>query len=171
MVNLRPAKKADFKQIMDLICQARVHLKKLGVEQWQGEYPDRACIEEDILLARGYMLEVDQTAAGYLVIDFDGEPSYESLKGQWKSQKPYGVIHRLTVADAYKGRGLSAEAFRLTEELCSARGIQSIKVDTDENNEAMKHVLDRCGYSYCGTICFDKSEKIAYEKLIEKTIL
>ncbi|MDD3410798.1 MAG: GNAT family N-acetyltransferase [Eubacteriales bacterium] len=149
-----------------LIDEAKAHLKELGVNQWQTGYPDRTCIRQDIERSRGYFLTDGSAPLAYLCIDFDGEPAYDHLQGEWERQPPYAVVHRLAVGEAYRGRGLASEAFRLTEALCRARGVRSIRVDTDEDNAAMKHILTRNGFAFRGTIWFDNSVKIAYEKTI-----
>lgn len=41
-----------------------------------------------------------------------------------------------------------------------------MKVDTDADNKMMQQALKKFGFTYCGTVCFDNSEKIAFEKLI-----
>ena len=56
--------------------------------------------------------------------------------------------------------------FRFAEELCRERDIRSIRVDTDADNRMMQRVLEKQGFTYCGTVCFDNSEKIAFEKLL-----
>ncbi len=30
-----------------------------------------------------------------MCVDFEGEPAYKNIKGAWKSNKIYAVIHRL----------------------------------------------------------------------------
>lgn len=150
---------------MEIICQAKAHLKKLGVNQWQSGYPDEVCIQNDIAQQKAYFLVENSNIVGYLCIDFDGEPSYTTLKGQWKSDQPFAVVHRLCISDSFKGKGLCAQAFALTEQLCLQKGIHSIKIDTDDANLSMKHILQKSGFVYCGTICFDNSEKIAFEKI------
>lgn len=62
--------------------------------------------------------------------------------------------------------GLASQVFEETERLARSREIHSFKVDTDNDNQIMKHLLERNGFQFCGTICFDNSEKIAFEKLI-----
>ena len=42
------------------------------------------------------------------------------------------------------------------------RRMESFRIDTDENNEVMKHLLTKNGFTYCGTIWFDNSVKTAY---------
>lgn len=47
-----------------------------------------------------------------------------------------------------------------------AKGISNFRVDTDEANKIMQHVLKKNGFTYCGVIWFDNSQKIAFEKRI-----
>ena len=164
---LKRAEEEDFPSAMRLIDEAKAFLKGLGVDQWQTGYPDARCIQEDIARRRGYFIADGARLCAYLCIDFDGEPAYDHLAGEWESEPPYAVVHRLAVGDECKGRGLASAAFRLTQALCEAKGVRSIRVDTDENNAAMKHILQKNGFAYRGTIWFDNSVKIAYEKRLD----
>lgn len=76
------------------------------------------------------------------------------------------AVHRLALDASVRGRGLASQVFEETERLARSREIHSFKVDTDNDNQIMKHLLERNGFQFCGTICFDNSEKIAFEKLI-----
>ena len=76
------------------------------------------------------------------------------------------VVHRLALDASVRGRGLASQVFEETERLARSREIHSFKVDTDNDNQIMKHLLEKNGFQFCGTICFDNSEKIAFEKLI-----
>lgn len=154
-----------------LIEQAKAFLKAQGIDQWQKGYPDAACIQNDIACGKGYfLLNEDSKIAAYMCIDFDGEPAYDELKGAWLTAKDacYGVVHRLAVDSAYRGKGLASIAFELVQQMCKEKGIGSIRIDTDADNEIMKHLLARNGFTYCGLIRFDNSDKIAYEKVLYK---
>ena len=165
-MELRTAAPEDLGKIMELIDQAKAFLKRNGVDQWQNGYPDQTCIEEDIRKGRGYLCIQDQDVAGYVCIDFEGEPAYDTLDGKWLSIQPYVAVHRLALDASVRGRGLASQAFEETERLARSREIHSFKVDTDNDNQIMKHLLEKNGFQFCGTICFDNSEKIAFEKLI-----
>ena len=114
----------------------------------------------------GYVMEVDGQVRGYACISFAGEPCYNELAGKWLSDLPYGVVHRMAIDDVCKGKGAAPAFFRFAEELCRERDIRSIRVDTDADNRMMQRVLEKQGFTYCGTVCFDNSEKIAFEKLL-----
>lgn len=165
-MKFRPASQADIERIMELIRQAIDHLKRCGVDQWQKGYPDRASIQADIDEQTGYLLADGTQAVGYMCVSFDGEPAYGSIDGAWKSLQDYAVIHRMAIDDSAKGRGLASTMMEFAETLCVLRGIRSIKVDTDMDNHAMRHILEKNGYQYCGLIRFDNSDKIAFEKLL-----
>lgn len=159
------AQQKDLGRIMELIGQAKEHLKENGVDQWQQGYPDQSSIQQDINNKTGFLCAQGDKMIGYLCIDFNGEPAYDNLKGRWLSSRPYAVVHRLALDNTARGQGLSAKVMGLAEELCLKSHIHSIKIDTDQDNEVMKHILHKNGFQFCGTIWFQNSEKIAYEKL------
>ncbi|MGE1062527.1 GNAT family N-acetyltransferase [Megasphaera paucivorans] len=163
-MELRLAQASDINRIYEIIMQGRNFLKRCGVNQWQNGYPNKENIMEDIERQTGYMLCDAEKSAAYACIDFDGEPAYDHLRGTWLDQNDYAVIHRMAVDDSYKGQGLAKQFFEKIETFVCARGILSIRVDTDNDNSIMKHLIEKSGYVYCGTIWFDNSIKIAYQK-------
>ncbi|WP_305768815.1 GNAT family N-acetyltransferase [Candidatus Epulonipiscium viviparus] len=151
---------------MKIIDDAKLHLREQGIDQWQNGYPDYDCIAKDILAKRGYFLSCNDDILGYLCIDFDGEPAYETLRGTWHSNEKYVVMHRLALAANARGTGITSEVFNLVCELSIAKNIHNFRVDTDADNTKMQHILQKNGFQYCGTIWFDNSEKIAFDKVI-----
>lgn len=168
MVSLLAAKETEQDQAMAFINQAKAYLKTQGIDQWQKGYPDAACIQQDLASGKGFFLLDGAEAVGYLCIDFDGEPAYEGLVGAWQSGPgtAYATVHRMAISSAYRGKGIASLAFALVEKLCHERSISSIRVDTDADNQKMQHILRKSGFAYYGTITFDNSEKIAFEKLL-----
>lgn len=141
-------------------------MKNQGIDQWQHGYPDKNSILQDIHNGKGYFLTDGHDCFAYLCMDFDGEPAYNDIKGKWLTEQDanYMVIHRLAFNERYRGIGLSSAVFNLAEQFCKENRIKSIRVDTDENNQIMQHIMHKVGFTYCGTIWFAGSDKIAYEK-------
>lgn len=166
MMELVPAEKKDLDAAMDMINAAKKYLADCGVDQWQTGYPDEACILQDIHDGTGFFAEEDGQKLGYLCMDFGGEPAYDHLKGEWGTEEPYVVVHRMAFSSDARGKGMSSAVFRLVEEYSRKKDIHSFRVDTDEDNHRMKHILDKNGFTYRGTIWFDNSVKIAYDKTI-----
>lgn len=168
MYKLRNAKAGEETIAMDIINQAKAYLKEQGIDQWQTGYPNMEAILGDIEKQRGYFIMEDDVIFGYACIDYEGEPAYKELQGNWLSDAdaPYVVVHRLAFSKESRGKGLADVAFRLAAEQAKAKGISNFRVDTDEANKIMQHVLQKNGFTYCGVIWFDNSEKIAFEKRI-----
>ncbi len=167
-MKLQIAKEENLELAMNMINAAKQHLKEQGIDQWQNGYPDEACIRRDIANRKGYFLSDGIQALGYLCIDFDGEPAYDELNGKWLSDGQYVVVHRLALSNQARGKGISSTAFQLVEQYAIEKGITAFRVDTDADNQKMQHILKKNGFTYCGTIWFDNSEKIAFEKILKK---
>lgn len=166
MITFRMATTADIQGSMALINQAKAFLKSKGVDQWQDGYPEERDIAGDVAAEKGYVLTDGDDIIAYCCIDFGGEPAYEGLKGQWLADGPYVVIHRMAVSDAYKGKGLAKRLFAEAETMAKARDVYSVRVDTDEDNAIMRDIIAAMGFTYCGTIWFANSTKIAFQKII-----
>ena len=166
MMRLRKATEHEVEIAMNIINMAKTHLKEQGIDQWQNGYPDLSCIIRDIENEKGYFVEDDGVILGYLCVDYDGEPAYDNLNGEWSSDEKYVVVHRMAFNDKARGKGISNLVFTLVEDMSRERGISYFRVDTDADNHKMQHILNKNGFSYRGTIWFDNSEKIAFDKHI-----
>ena len=151
---------------LEIIEDAKAFLKEQGIDQWQNGYPNTESIKNDIELKKGYFLLSDNEIACYFCLDFDGEPAYNNLKGNWKSDKSYAVIHRLAIKNKFRNQGLAGHVFKYAENLCKEKNIFSIRVDTDADNKIMLHTINKYGFEFCGTIWFDNSIKQAFEKIL-----
>ena len=143
MRRLRAAALSEVELAMDIINQAKAHLRAQGIDQWQTGYPDRDCLERDVRTGKGYFLEEDGIPLGYLCVDFDGEPAYEALEGEWLTDGPYVVVHRMAVADGECGKGVAAEFLRHAEEMARERGIGAFRIDTNHDNRPLLRLLER----------------------------
>ena len=92
------------------------------------------------------------------------------VSGQWLTDRPYAVIHRIAVDDKLKGRGIAGWILEQAEHLCRQRGVESLKIDTHQDNTSMRRLLEKQNYHYCGVIQLhrDLSLRVAYEKRLDK---
>jgi GNAT superfamily N-acetyltransferase len=165
-MNLRLAFYDDLHTIWDILQDAIAQRKKDGSEQWQHGYPNKQIVEEDIQQAHGYVLTKDDQVIAYAAIVFGIEPAYNDIKGQWLSQEDYVVVHRVATAESCKGQGVATQLFLLIEELSLRKGVESIKVDTNFDNEPMLRILEKLHYTFCGEIIFGGAPRMAFEKLL-----
>lgn len=165
MYTLELAGMNELEQCVGIIDSGRNFQREQGFIQWTEDYPNVDTIRSDIQDKKGYVIKVDGQIAGYMCIDFGGDPDYEEICGNWNLDKPYAVVHRMAFDMKYRGIGLSDVAFNLIEELCISKEVRYIRIDTDFSNERMQHILCKNGFEKCGTILFQNSEKLAFDKV------
>ena len=149
---------------MDILNAGRQFQREQGFIQWPDGYPDEESVRCDLRDGLGYVLKVDGVIAAYMYIGFDGDPAYPLIKGQWHYDEPYGVLHRVAIAENFRNLGLSQILFRLSGELVKQRGFGCLRIDTHEDNKRMQHVLTKNGFSFCGTVLQNGEPRLAYDK-------
>ena len=163
-MKMRLAHRDEAELCYQCIEDARAYHKSLGFEQWRPDYPTQQTILDDISQNIGYVFENDiDDVIGYCCIIIGDEPAYQDIDGSWKTDRPYAVVHRMSFSSKARGAGLSREAFRLIKEFCLLNHIDAIRVDTQDENKVMQHILVREEFEYCGLIQFDGGPKLAYE--------
>ena len=165
-ITLEPARRENLEEYAAILQAGRVFQQAQGVTQWTEGYPNRDTVLEDLRTGKGYALILDGRVAGYLCVDFGGEPAYAEINGAWGTEGPYAVVHRMAFGTDFQGKGLADAAFRQIEALCLSRGIRSIRIDTDLPNLRMQHILEKNGFLRRGVIVFQGGDKLAYDKAL-----
>ena len=163
---LRKSSKKDLNNIMRIINEAKIFLRNNKVDQWQNGYPNEEAILNDINKCESYVLEYNRKIIGTLALSFNGEKTYDKIyEGKWLSENKYAVIHRIAVAKVEGIKNIGTELLKRSEDICRAREINNIKIDTHEDNISMQKLLQKNNYRYCGIIYLvDGSKRIAFEK-------
>lgn len=163
---MRIATHSDIPSIMDIIGQAKRRLYRLGIDQWQDGYPHEEAIRNDIALQNGYIQMVDNVIAAYAAIIIGDEPTYHRIDGQWLTDNPYIVIHRIAVHDQFAHQGIAAGIFDFTCVMAKQHQVTSIRIDTHKDNVYMQHLVRKQGFAYCGIIQVRDGKRMAFEKII-----
>ena len=158
------ARPGDFDRAMAILKAGREFQRAQGFIQWPDGYPDAESIRSDLRDGLGYVLKADGVIAAYMYIGFDGDPAYPAIKGAWQFDGPYAVIHRIAIAPEFRGLGLASITFRLVEDFCRSRDFYLLRIDTDEANKRMQHVLAKNGFTCCGTVIQGNGDRLAFEK-------
>lgn len=164
----RQATLHDQENIWSIFQEAILKRKEEGSVQWQDGYPNPDSVRQDILAGNGYVATTEEDeVVGYTALIFEIEPAYEIIKGEWKSQQPYAVIHRLAVSQSNPVRGLGTFIMRVAEDICVEKGYYSLRADTNFDNLSMLRIFEKLGYSFCGLVYFRGGERRAFEKLLK----
>ncbi len=167
-MEFRKASFDDLPAIMEIIRQAKIYMNENNLDQWKDGYPSEDVIGDDIKKNCSYALIHNGTLVGTAAVFFDGEKTYHQIfGGSWLTLGDYAVVHRVAVSSAYRNTGAAAKMMKHIEQLSLCKGVNSIKIDTHEDNLPMRKFLKKCGYQYCGIIYLENGDKrLAYEKTI-----
>ncbi len=160
-MNIRKATIGDLRQILEIYAYARMQMKQNGnPSQWGDNRPSREAVLEDIRKGQSYIIEEKQICGVFAFI-IGNDPTYQLIEqGRWLNQAPYGTIHRLA------GNGRTKGLFVQCVSYCMAM-LPNIRIDTHEDNQIMRHLLEKNGFHKCGIIYVeDGCPRIAYQKCL-----
>ncbi|MEN8913418.1 MAG: GNAT family N-acetyltransferase, partial [Polaribacter sp.] len=158
-------------EIMTIIKDAKELLASLKIDQWQNGYPNAAQVEQDILKGESYVVLSDKNQViATSMFTTNKEPTYQIIEeGTWKvdESKNYGVMHRMAIKKEYRKQGLATLLFDEFHQQLKSKNIESLKIDTHEENLGMQALIKKIGYQYCGIIYTNYGAKrLAFEKVI-----
>lgn len=174
-LSYRKAELSDLPDIVEMAQYAKKSLKKLGADQWQGDYPNESDFIKDIEREECYIISHGEEKAAFFVLSQRPDECYEHITdGKWSSDIPYCVAHRAAIAKKYRGSGISHYLMDCAEELTRLAGRRAIRADTHRKNKPMKALLKEHGYRYRGNVEVDTSPghdcaRQAYEKILKKS--
>lgn len=157
---VREAQMEDLDSMMMIYSYARDYMRANGNHtQWVNGYPKRELLEEDIKKEHCYVLcsPTGEVHAVFVLI-LGEDPTYSYIEdGNWKSNEPYGTIHRIASDGKIKG------AAGLCIDFCKNK-MKNLRADTHQDNKIMQYVLEKNEFERCGIIYVeDGSPRIAYE--------
>ena len=168
-MTIRKSTVSDLDSLMPIFDEARGTIAALGIDQWQNGYPSREVISEDISKARSYAVEIDGNIRGTFVLVDDGEITYDKIYGgHWLTgddSQDYVAIHRVAILVANRGSGISTAIINYAAEYAKSIGRASLRIDTHEGNIVMRRMLEKHGFTLCGTIYLQNGDsRVAYER-------
>lgn len=150
----------DLDEVMEIYKKARAFMRAHdNLTQWSGGWPVREQIEEDIAQNKSFVCIHQNKIAGVMCFFVGTDPTYaEICDGQWLSDKPYSVVHRIASSGEFKGTGSFMMEWAYNQ-------YNNVRVDTHEDNYVMQNMLKKLGYSYCGIIHLQNGDpRLAYQK-------
>ena len=159
------ARGEDVSGIMAIIQEAQAHLKILGIDQWQNNYPNLEIISQDIN-DKALFVYVDNGQIVGTMSVYAYDEVYDSIMGEWLNNNPYKVIHRIALSDSHINQHLIEEMINF---VFSHFQIKDIRIDTHPLNKPMIRSLERQGFVNCGIVHVktdSDSLRFAYHKNI-----
>lgn len=144
---IRKATYDDIPALMEIFRKARAIMRSCGnMNQWNDNYPSEANVIKDIEDGNCVVLCEKGTVIATMAFIKGPDPTYKEIyRGEWLSDKPYHVIHRIAVCNPGHdaARRFLDWGFERTD---------SIRIDTHKDNVIMQHILSKYGFTHCGMI-------------------
>ena len=158
---IRHTRHDDIKDVVAIYDNARRYMRACGnTRQWVDGYPSEEDVRADIVAGNSY---VGVEVRGDIVMTFafitGADPTYGAIDGAWLNDTPYGTVHRMASNGSHPGM------LRRCVEFCM-HTVDSLRLDTHEDNIPMRTAAERLGFRQCGIIiCSDGTPRIAYHKI------
>ncbi len=158
-LSIRTAVPGDLEALRDLYAAARRFMAAHGnPEQWGNSHPPQELLLANINAgALKVCCRPDGSIAGAFSL-FDHEDTYDIMKeGRWLNDAPYLVMHSVA---SYGGCGAGTFMLEYVKGLTD-----NIRIDTKEENQPMRALLQRQGFVLCGVIELKagRGERLAYQ--------
>ena len=159
-MEIRKAEFADLPRMMEIYAQARDYMRRNGnPTQWVNGYPSEEKIREDITAGESWLCTENGEILGVFCFFLHNDPTYDVIyEGSWLNDEPYGVIHRIAVAQHRRGVASFCYDFALSK--CT-----NLRIDTHRDNVPMQRSLQKNGFHRCGIIHLQNGDpRIAFQK-------
>lgn len=156
------AKEGELDRILEIYAAAKAFMRKSGnPNQWNGSYPERELLAQDIRKKQLYVMRENGHLCGVFAYITGEDPTYSYIEnGAWLNNEPYGTIHRIAGDGTVKGLLARAVAF------CAEKN-PNIRVDTHKDNKPMQHALEKNGFHYCGIIYLANGDpRLAFQRYL-----
>lgn len=158
----------NLKDILNIINQAKLYMKENGINQWNEDYPKIESLENDILNKNSYVIKDGDKIIGTFVLIFGDEKSYQKIEDSWKTDLPYGTLHRVAIDNSYKGKGVASFILDFAETMAKEKNIFSLRIDTHRDNISMRRFIEKSNFDFCGIIYVeDGTPRVAFEKILK----
>lgn len=159
--SVRPAQAADLPRILEIFAQARQYMRSQGnPNQWGNDRPPKSTLLDDIAKQQLYVCTRAEQILGVFAYIPGPDPTYAMIEGgQWLRDTPYGVIHRIAVAEHQQG--VASFCIQWAFAQCN-----DLRIDTHAENIPMQKALRKWGFHYCGIIYLANGDpRMAYHKI------
>ena len=166
----RLARLEDIDEIMKAVEDSREILRLQGNGQWQFGYPNKDDFLNDIKNENLYVVldKSDKNKIAVVCALTYYEEDYHNLyEGAWLTDLDYMVMHRVALKKEYTHQGYGNLIFKTFIDVAKYKGYHSLRIDTHEGNQIMRHLIIKNGFKYCGKVILPPNkDRMVFEKVI-----
>jgi GNAT superfamily N-acetyltransferase len=110
---------------------------------WDEGELDPAGIEREVAAGQFFFAEVDGSIAGAIRFQLEDRLFWPDIQ-----QDESAFVHRLVVARAFKGQGVSTALLEWSIERARAMGKRFLRLDCDAERAKLRALYERCGFRF-----------------------
>ena len=160
---IRKTLDTDIPAVMAIYDAARAFMRAHGnATQWPEGTPSAEQLAADIAAGGSYVCEVDGRVVATFAFLPGPDACYDVIEdGQWRSDTPYAVLHR--VASDGTVHGIAAAMFAFAKERAD-----HLRIDTHADNLPMQGASMKAGFERAGVVYVsDGTPRVAFDWLRE----
>jgi len=155
---IRKGKLEDIDAIMEMTKACAKAMIAIGIYQWNDHYPNPTAFKNDIKHNALYVLQINGTIKGTIVISTLMDDEYVPIK--WLTENHNNIyIHRLAIHPKLQGQGYAQKLMDFAESFAKDNNYASIRLDTFSQNKRNQKFYELRGYKRLGDIYFPKQSK------------
>jgi len=155
----------QLEEIMQIIHAATRDMEARDILQWDDVYPNADRIARDLATESLFAFYENGGIVGFIVLNEEYSPEYETVDWQLHSQKPL-IVHRMCVDPQMQNRGIAKQLVRFAEDYARSHEYTAIRLDSFVDNPISTALYERMGYSHAGIVYFRKGPFYCLEKNI-----
>ena len=158
---IRKATPEDIDAILLITKACALHMQSQSIFQWNEVYPNRQAFVTDIERDELYVIEIDNTIKGCIVISTFMDEVYKPV--QWITENKNNIyIHRLAIDPKTQGKGLAQQLMAFAEQYAIDNNYSSIRLDTFSQNPRNQKFYELRGYKRLEDIYFPKQSEFPF---------
>ena len=158
---IRKALKTDIGAIIKITNACATTMTANGIYQWNEHYPNHKAFLNDVKRDELYVLEINNTVKGSIVISTFMDREYEPIK--WLTKNENNIyIHRLSIHPELQGKGYAQQLMSFAEQFAIEHNYSSIRLDTFSQNKRNQKFYELRGYKQLGDIYFPKQSEFPF---------
>ena len=142
MTSIRQATLSDAETIHRLLLQAATWVDALGVVMWEGDELEFDAIQRDVMAGQFHVAAVDGQPAGAIRFQTEDLLFWPDIQ-----QSSSAFVHRLVVARAFKGTGVSTALLQWAAGHARDLGKDWLRLDCDNERPKLKAFYERFGFN------------------------
>ncbi|MEP7320282.1 MAG: GNAT family N-acetyltransferase [Saprospiraceae bacterium] len=143
----------DFAEILELYHIATSVHKKLGIIQWDDEYPSGETLKENLESEVTWVIKVGDKIIATVTLDEDQDPQYKDIQWAYPSSNVL-VVHRVCIDPSFQGRGLAKRLMLFSETFARENNYEVIRFDAFLGNNASQRLYRNMGYHEAIGYCY-----------------